>query len=80
MPGIKTRDLHIYFESQGEGDPVLFINGTDGYCEQLPTISEGWDRLKNLTDPIQCPTMATMLRTCLITTSRHCCRNWTTKC
>ena len=44
MPKEKVKDIEIYYESSGEGDPLLLIHGlgssTRDWEEQVPFFSE----------------------------------------
>ena len=41
MPIIKTSDLSIYYETRGQGTPVLHINGTGGDLRAKPNVLDG---------------------------------------
>lgn len=41
MPFVRVRDIDIYYEVHGQGDRVLYINGTGGDLRQIPTLGRG---------------------------------------
>jgi 3-oxoadipate enol-lactonase len=41
MPFVPVRDLSVYYERQGDGDPVLFISGTGSDLRVRPGIMDG---------------------------------------
>jgi 3-oxoadipate enol-lactonase len=38
MPDIRVRDIDVYYEIHGSGQPLLFINGTGGDLRRKPSI------------------------------------------
>ena len=40
MPRIRVRDISIYYEIRGEGDPLFYIGGTGGDLRSSPSIFE----------------------------------------
>ena len=41
MPFVPVRDLSVYYERLGEGEPLLFISGTGGDLRMRPGIMDG---------------------------------------
>jgi 3-oxoadipate enol-lactonase len=41
MPTARVRDIDIYWERRGEGDPLLFISGTGGDLRVKPNLFDG---------------------------------------
>ncbi len=41
MPTIRVRDIDIYYERAGEGEPLLFIGGSGGDLRQKPNALDG---------------------------------------
>ncbi|MBK6797278.1 MAG: alpha/beta fold hydrolase [Acidobacteria bacterium] len=49
MPKTKVNDINIYYETQGQGDPVLLIYGLagrgNGFIKQVPELSAGYQTI-----------------------------------
>jgi 3-oxoadipate enol-lactonase len=41
LPTIQTKDLAIYYETKGEGSPVLYFSGTGGDLRTKPNLLDG---------------------------------------
>ena len=41
MPFVRVRDIDIYYEVHGQGERVLYVNGTNGDLRQMPTLGRG---------------------------------------